>query len=305
MKADDHSVDSQQLARIREQARIALKAADALGCFPTPVDEVIAAAKHTVAAPLEIDDGFLAKMQKKAGRAGKALRSALSKVWGVLDVAAKLVHLDKLVPAYKVPFLKLHELGHGLLPWQRDIYAVTADCAQTIDPEVSEIFERESNAFACEVLFQLDSFTVEAADSPFGLRTPLDLSKKYGASVYASVRRYVGTNARACAVVVLDPPELVSGDGFRATVRRVITSQTFTSQFGEIQLPDTVTPSDQIGRMVPVGGRKMSRPQALVVNDRNGTRHECVAEAFSYKYYVFVLIYPQFSLTKKILLVTR
>lgn len=140
------------------------------------------------------------------------------------------------------------------------MYAITEDCAKTIDPKISEVFERDSNAFACEVLFQLDAFTAEAADSAFGIKTPLALSKRYGASVYASVRRYVGTNARACAVVVFDPPEFASGDGFRASVRRVIASETFTSQFGEIQLPDTVAPSDQIDRMVPVGGRTMSRP---------------------------------------------
>ncbi len=301
MRPDDHSVDPQQRARIREHARKALETADALGCFPTPVDQVIAAARHEVVEQQDIDEGFLAKAKK---RVSGALKRALSKVLGVLDVSARIMHLDRLVPVHRLPFLKLHELGHGMLPWQRDVYALTEDCERTIDPEVSELFERESNAFACEVLFQLDTFTEEAAGFALGLKTPLKLSKKYGASVYATVRRYVTTNARACAVIVLDPPELREGDGFRAPVRRIVASPLFTSQFGEFALPEHVTPDDQIGRIVPTGGRKMSRPQTLVFIDRNGMRHECIGEAFAYKYYTFVLIYPQAKLTKKIVLVS-
>ncbi len=300
MKPDDQSVDPQQLGRIRDQARRALVAANALGRFPTPVDDVIAAAKHTVAAGQDIDQGFLAKARKKAGN---ALRRAMSKVLGVLDVAAKIMHLDKLVPIQKLPFLKLHELGHGVLPWQRDLYAIAEDCEKTIDPEVAEAFERESNAFACEVLFQLDSFAATAADCPFGLKTPLRLSKKYGASVYATLRRYVTTNQRACAVVVLEPPKACQGHGFTAALRRVVSSPTFTAQFGELQLPETFTPDDQIGRMVPVGGRRMSRPQAIVLSDRDGRRHECLAEAFTQTYQVFVLICTVSVLSRRIVLV--
>lgn len=297
MRPDD-SIDPQQMGRIREHARKALEAAGGLGTFPTPIDGVIEAAKHGVATE-DIDEGFLAKMGKKA--AG-ALKRAMSKVLGVLHVSAKAIHIDKLVHGSKLPFLKLHELGHGVLPWQRDIYAVTEDCEKHIDPEIGEVFERESNAFASEVLFQLDTFTAEAADWDFGLKAPLRLSKKYGASVYATVRRYVTTNDRACAVIVLDPPQLCNGDGFRASLRRVEASPRFASQFGELSLPEVFTPSDPIGRIVPLGNRKMSRPQAIVFNDRNGARHECIAEAFAYKYYVFVLICPQTVLTKKTVL---
>jgi hypothetical protein len=300
VKPDGQDLDDHQLRQIREHSRKALAKAGALGCFPTPVDDVIAAAKHLVNAHEEIDEGFLAKARKKVGN---ALKRAISKVVGVLDVTARTMHLDKLLPIHKLPFLKLHELGHGVLPWQREMFKLTEDCALTIDPDVSELFERESNAFASEVLFQLDSFTEEAAADPLGLKTPLRLAKRYGASVYSSVRRYVSTHARSCAVIVLDPPVPKPHDGFAAPLRRVVASSNFHSQFGELRLAPQFTPDDDIGRMVPVGGRKMSRPQPLVLTDRNGVRHECVAEAFAYKYYVFVLVCPQATLTKKIVLV--
>ncbi|QOV92121.1 ImmA/IrrE family metallo-endopeptidase [Humisphaera borealis] len=295
------SLDDDQLRQVRDHARKALEKAGAKGCFPTPVDQVIAAAKHLVNAHEEIDEGFLAKARKKVGG---ALKRALSKVMGVLDVTARTMHLDKLVPIHKLPFLKLHELGHGVLPWQREMFKLTEDCELTIAPEVSELFERESNAFASEVLFQLDSFTDEAAsDDVLGLKTPLRLSKRYGASVYSSIRRYVSTNARSCAVIVLEPPVACSGDGFVAKLRRVVVSNQFHFTFGDIRLAEEFTPDDEIGRIVPVGGRRMSRPRPLVLTDRNGSKHECVAEAFAHKYNVFILVCPKATLTKKIVLI--
>lgn len=298
MKPDDQIEDQQQLARIREAAVRAIEDADGFGVFPTPVDGIIEAAKHSVIVDQEIDDRFLAKATK---RVGGALKKALSKVLGVLDIAAKTMHLDKTVHAAKLPFLKLHELGHGILPWQRDIYALTADCKQTLDPEITDLFERETNAFASEVLFQVDTFTSEAADHPFAIKTPLSLSKKYGASVYSTVRRYVRTNARSCAVVVLEPPALVPGHGFTAKLRRVVASPTFEAQFGPMGWPEVFTPDDALGRIVPIG-RRMSRPQQIVLTDANGTRHECLAEGFDSKHQVFILICPQGALTKKIVL---
>lgn len=301
MTPDGQGLDDDQLRQVRDHARKTLEKAGAVGVFPTPVDQVIAAAKHLVNAHEQIDEGFLAKARKKVGG---ALKRALSKVMGVLDVTARTMHLDKLVPIHKLPFLKLHELGHGVLPWQREMFKLTEDCELTIAPEVSELFERESNAFASEVLFQLDSFTDEAAgDDVLGLKTPLRLSKKYGASVYSTVRRYVSTNARSCAVIVLEPPELCPGDGFVAKLRRVVASPQFHSHFGDIHLAGQFTPDDEIGRIVPIGGRKMSRARQLVLTDRNGVRHECVAEAFAHKYNVFILVCPQATLTKKVVLI--
>src|SRR6185369_13111092 len=108
--------------------------------------------------------GFLAKLRQKAG---SALRRALSKVLGVLDVVARIVYLDRSLYLVKQTFLKLHETAHAILPWQRKIYAVTEDCEKTLAPEISEVFEREANVFASDVLFQLDAFTNEANDHEF------------------------------------------------------------------------------------------------------------------------------------------
>jgi len=184
-----------------------------------------------------------------------------------------------------------------VLPWQRDIYCAIEDCAKTLAPEVSDAFDREANAFAAEVLFQLNAFQEEAADYDFGLNVPLKLSKKYGASVYSTIRRYVSTHHRCCAVLVLNPPVLGEGNGFVATLRRAVASPSFESVFGEISWRESFTPDDEIGRIVPLGGKKMSRPLPLILTDQNGDEHACVIESFCTKYQVFVLIHEIGTLT--------
>jgi Zn-dependent peptidase ImmA (M78 family) len=294
--SNDSYLDPQQLIAIRQHARKALHAADAVGCYPTPIAEVMERAKVIVVEEDVLDEGFLASIRKKAG---KSLRRALSKILGVLDVKARLIYIDKSLNAVRQTFLMLHETAHAVLPWQRDIYGVVEDCEKTIAPEISESFDKEANAFASEVLFQLDDFTNLAADQAFSIKTPLALSKKYGASIYATVRRYVSTNHRNCAVVVINPPELVLGDGFRASLRRVVSSPSFDQVFGKLDWPTEFTPDDEIGAMIPIGKKRMSRPRNISLRDRNGTLHECVAESFTQGYQVFVLIHAVSKLTTK------
>jgi hypothetical protein len=153
--------------------------------------------------------------------------------------------------------------------------------------------------FASDVLFQLDDFSNRAAEKPFGIKVPLNLSKKYGASVYSSIRRYVSKNNRACAVIVLNPPQFVTGDGFTAEIRRVVYSDEFKRIFGNILWPNYFTPDDDIGAMIPVGGRRMSAPRSLALADCNGDYSECISEAFATPYQIFILIHVSKALTKK------
>jgi hypothetical protein len=41
----------------------------------------------------------------------------------------------------------------------------------------------------------------------------------------------------------------------------------------------------------------MTRPTTLSLTDKNGVRHECVAEAFDTTYNVLILLYPIRALT--------
>jgi hypothetical protein len=295
VKKDDFSLSPEELERVRVEARSALERANAFGRLPTPVADILSAAKLTVVDDEALDDGLLARFRRKATG---ALKTALSKVLGLFDAQAWLIHVDRGLMAVKQTFIKLHEAGHGLLIWQRKMYAVAEDCKLTLTDEVEDLFEREANNFATEVLFQLDAFTEQAADHAFGIDVPLKLGPKYGASAYSSIRRYVMKNKRACIVLVLDPPVLTDGVGFQATLRRVVPSPAFVRMIGARVWPANFTPDDELGDMVPLGKRRMSRPRTISITDRNGTDHECLAEAFATPYQVFILIHLRKALTK-------
>lgn len=281
--------------RIRDEARRALEAADCVDVLPTPVDQVMAAANLEEIQENVLDEGFLKGLRR---RATGALKRALSKVQGVVDMASRLVYIADVEFATRKTFLRLHEVAHGWLPWQRTMYGHVEDCDQTIAPEIAEHFEAEANLFASELLFQGDSFVEQARSEAFGLRVPLRLSKKFGASAYAAIRRYVNTNDRCCVVVVLNPPELCGGHGFRAEVRRQVPSQSFYEQFRELPLPKLITPDHVLGGLVPIG-KRMSGARPIELVDANGDRHECLAEAFDSTRQVFILIHVKRALGRR------
>jgi Zn-dependent peptidase ImmA (M78 family) len=197
-RPDDSILDPHQLLTVQRHADRLLRNACAFGRFPTPINDLMAGAKLTVVDDEALNEGFLRQFMKKARVGIETVKSALSKVLGLLDSNDRLVILDLTVPPPRVPFIKLHEAGHGTLPHQSRVYQFIHDCEKTLDPEITDLFEREANVFASEVLFQGDVFSTEAHDHKFGIRVPMDLAKKFGASNYSTFRRYVMTNPHAC-----------------------------------------------------------------------------------------------------------
>jgi len=259
------------------------------------VEDIVAAAHLRVAPSSAFDPrNLLAYIQNKGGGAVRAIKGALSKVFGLCDSDDSVIHIDDTVHLSKQNFLKLHETGHHELPTHRKLFGFFLDCDLTLSPEIADRFEREANNFARFGLFQGDTCRQEAADCRLDINTPLKLAKRYGASAYASVREFARTHHKACVVYALEPVE-PSADGLCAPVRRIETSPTFRKQFG---VPtDTVIGTEHVlFGLIPFATR-MTRPASLTMVDRNGTRHECVGEGFRTPYNVFLLVYPVRELT--------
>lgn len=295
-KPDDSGLDDAERCAVEERARKILDRASAWNRLPTPIDDILAAAKLQVAANSVFDPaGILSYIRNRTADAAKYLKSAISKVFGLYDAEESVIHIDGSVVESKQNFLKLHETGHHELPTHRKLFRFFQDCERTLAPEIADLFEREANNFARFALFQGDTYARHAADFAFNIKTPMKLAKTFGASVYASAREFARTNHRACVVYVLEPIEYVNGSGAQAIVRRIEPSPSFALQFGRPM--DTVITLDHwLGRLLPLG-RKMTKPTTLSLNDRNGARHECVAEAFDTTYNVLILLYPIRALT--------
>ena len=199
-----------------------------------------------------------------------------------------MIYLDQTVHKKKKPFLSIHEVGHDYLPWQRDTFAILEESESSLDPDVREQFEREANCFASEVIFQLDLFTQEAADCDFGIKVPINLARRYGASVYSSIRRYVMTHHHPCAVVVFNRVDLHGSKVL--TLRRCVQSEKFTSRFGKLAVKEQQGPADFFARHVPYN--KFRMPTNCTIKNRNGEQEQCLIEAFDSTFQVFYLLYP-------------
>jgi hypothetical protein len=241
-RPDDVSLTLSQYARVRKEAERALRQAETLGILPTPIDQIMAVARVIEVKEDVLNPSFLGKIRAKAAAAGQVVKRAVTKVLGLFHASDGLVFINQSLMVVKKRFIGLHEAGHGFLPWQRPMYAIVEDCEKALDGDTAELFDREANVFASEVLFQLDTFRDMADAERFEIWTPVKLAKQFHASNYAAVRQYVSKSHRACAVLVLNMPEIVAGDGFHATLRRAVQSPRFSEVFGRYPWRSTTRP---------------------------------------------------------------
>lgn len=296
IRPDDSRLDPADLRAVEERAQRLLDRADAWNRFPVPVNDILSAAEVIVAPKSAFDSTAIGSyLKSKAADARSRVKRAMSKVLGLYDAATAVIHVDSTVVPAKQTFLKLHETGHHDIPTHRRIFRFFQDCKKTLDPDIADQFEREANNFARFLLFKDRTFAENAADCELGIKTPMTLAKRFGASLYASVREYARTNQRACVVIVLDPPETTESSGRHAVVRRIEPSASFLTRFGRPTF-ELVGTDHPLWSAIPVG-RRMTRPLPMTIPDLNGQEHECLAEAFDTTYNILILLYPVSALT--------
>lgn len=300
-RPDDSSLSPEDLRAVERHARELLDEADVWEIFPVPLDEILGAAKVKVAPKSAFDpNAIMAYIKGKAANVENAVKSALSKILGICDANESIIHVDDTVKESKQAFLTLHEVGHHHLPTHRKSFSIFQDCEKTLCPEIADQFEREANNFARYALFKGDTFASYAADCEFGIKTPMKLAKKFGASIYASAREFARTNARDCVVYVLEQPAPGGPHGAYVAVRRIEPSAGFKKRFGTPSC-EQITPDHALWNVIPFG-RKMTRPTNVILTDKNGDKHECLAEAFDTTFNIIILLYSVSTLTRSIIL---
>jgi Zn-dependent peptidase ImmA (M78 family) len=291
MKPTDPILSHAQLRDIRQKADCLLREAGAYGSFPTPVAEIMNAAKVHLDEDNSLDSNIMQRLYRKAT---DAIKHALDKVLGIFDVRANTIYYDHSIHKAKKPFLLLHETGHSYLDWQKDTYAFLEDGKLNLEPEISEAFECEANVFASEVLFQVDMFTTFAEDMPLALATPMSLAQKFGASIYSSVRRFATTTSRCCVILVLEPPLVTNGVAV-FSLRRSLPSKSFLLKYGDVAWQPDFSRLNFPSRALPHIGRsiqKVVKPTKIDITI-SGARESFIAEAFNSTRNVFILLYPQ------------
>jgi Zn-dependent peptidase ImmA (M78 family) len=291
MKPNDPILSHAQFKDIRAKADRLLREAGAYDCFPTPVAQIMNAAKVHLDEDNSLDSGMIQRLYKKAT---DVIKHALDKVLGIFDVRANTIYYDHSIHKAKKPFLLLHETGHSYLDWQKATYAFLEDGKGNLEPEVSESFECEANVFASEVLFQGDKFASFSEDMPLALATPRTLATKFGASIYSSVRRYATTTSRCCVILVLEPPLLTNGVAIFA-LRRPLPSKSFLLKYGDVAWQADFSRLNFPARALPHYGRsvqKIVKPAKIEITIA-GAKQNFTAEAFNSTQNIFLLLYPR------------
>jgi hypothetical protein len=135
LKKDDCTLSPDVYKKVRREAKRILNEANAIGRFPTPVADIMDVAKVEVVDDNILDESFLSKIRRKAGR---ALKRAIAATLGLLDVKGRFVFVDRTVHAVRQTFIKIHETGHFIMAWQRKLYSFVEDCEKTISPEIED-----------------------------------------------------------------------------------------------------------------------------------------------------------------------
>ena len=181
---------------IRRSVLACLREADAIGVYPTPLDDLLRVAElaRSGEIQLSVEDRKLLR-----AKFGEVAMRVLRRLEGVIDFRSNEVWVNPDIHPMKQRFVGAHEVGHKLLEWQRDTFAYLDDGSR-LRPDVRDLFERQANEAAIELLTQGGRLREEADDdNPPSLTTVQRLSAQYGISLQGTARYIAERSERACA----------------------------------------------------------------------------------------------------------
>jgi len=217
-----------------------LRQSKSLDIFPTPVDQIVEYSNLVVNNNIDlanIEKSFIDSIKEKADEGFKFLQEGLANIRGLFDRTEKTIYISQTRHLGRKNFVKLHETGHGVLPWQNAVIGAF-DNSSTLNPDFEDQFEEEANYFASITLFQHNRYDREMKKVDFGLPGIIALSKKFGSSVHASFRNYIFKTNKRCILLILDPIQNKTLNKPICSKRNLFHSKSFISEFGKINLPN-------------------------------------------------------------------
>ena len=214
---------------IREWSHDLLVKSSCINVFPTPADKLatfinlkISPEDLSLLTPLYLDQDV------------NVLKTLIGQIRGLLIRDQKLIFLDRSCNKERQRFTLLHEVGHNL-PWQVATASIRADDDYTLSPETKEQFEAEASFYASETLFQGNKFEAIIGNRPLTIQTAIQASSFFGASIHATLRRYVEFSPARCALLVIKDPSPT-----KATLKDLFHSPSFLSDIGSIHISNSL-----------------------------------------------------------------
>ncbi len=258
-----------------------LKSSKSLDVFPTPVDKIVEYCELN----LNNKNGFHHIPNNYIPKKIDAFNRMLKKVLGAFDREEKIIYVDPSLPQVKQNFIKLHETGHGSIPWQKEIQY--QDNEHTLSPAVKEVFEAEANYFASGSLFQLKRFEDEMNKLPLEIGSPMALAKKFGGSNHAAIRRYAEISKKRCCLLVLEDKDSNTSS---LNLRNSFQSSSFTKEFGELTWPKIF--NSDFPFIIDYTRKRQFHKDGTIQLLIHGEFVEFSYHYFNNRYNVFVLIIP-------------
>lgn len=257
-----------------------LKQSNAFDVMPTPVDKIV----DYAGLYIDKNAGLHSIPSNYLSKGIWSLKKLLRSVYGALDRERKIIYLEPTLYKPKKNFIKLHEVAHEIIPWQKDTLNFIDD-ETTLDPETSIEFEYEANYLASAALFQLDRFEEMAKGLPVDISSAMHLAKLFGGSIHASLRRYVESSKKRCALLVLDKLDSVT-----LTLKKYFTSKEFHKDFGFIEWPIKLG-VEYVFVYDYLKGRKFNNSGIIFIMTEDGIK-EFRYQFFNNNYTIFVFILP-------------
>ena len=225
---------------VSKYARRALRAASAIGELPTPIDNLLAAAKvGNLKIDEDVKERFFASL---TGPSKQAFETMWQKVRGIADLRKRVTYVDENTSQPRILFAKGHELGHSVLPWHT-VDPVHLDDEKSLNYggltyEGEEILEAEASFFSAEVLFQGENFARIVRDYTVQFDSIFHIAEMHGASRHATAWRYVEEQDEAVALLAYWPDKFKRGTLYCG---KVVASPKFLRKFSLVDIPQHLT----------------------------------------------------------------
>jgi transcriptional regulator with XRE-family HTH domain len=194
----DGDLSPDEIARIRQYVLALLDRADALDLIPTPINQVMDVARLVSAGEVTLEPEERRKLRRRFG-------DLVDRVWhrlqGVIHFRARQIWVNPDMYPLRKRFVYGHEIGHYVLPEHREWYAHLDD-ERRLRADIRDLYERQANQAAIELLAQGDRLRREADDSTLTMDLIGGLADRYAISMQATARRIVEETRQDCALAV-------------------------------------------------------------------------------------------------------
>jgi transcriptional regulator with XRE-family HTH domain len=273
----DAELPGEEIERIRGYVLALLRQAGALDRLPTPMDQLMDTAELVGAGEVTLDPEERRRLRR---RFGDLVDTAWSKLQGMIHFRSREIWVNPEMYPLRQRFVLGHEIGHYLLPEHRELFAHLDD-DRRLRPDIRDLYERQANQAAIELLAQGDRLRREADDSALTMALIDGLAGRFRISMQATARRVVEETRQDCALAIafhgsatgrLMPPHLYCSASFEKRFRwratgcaESLVEQSLAASAGGLDGREPMLVTDASGRGGVLAVDHLETPRAVLV----------------------------------------